>query len=241
MNCWGFIAFATGLGALLGFCARDADTQKGWMPVANGAMIGVIGSSAGVGLSVVGAFVELGIKTLMGLAPLPANWADVLTQVGILIQNRYGLGYAAANVRDILGSAEWLGSNRVVTLPHAWDDYILLTLLGKYGWTAAAAAIAIMMSFFWLTFSGVSKLNKGFLRTFGLMLWSFLAFSSVINLQANLGIMPGVPFLGLPFLSYHWFLATLGGGTMGLALRGNTECSNRMENPYYSQTDIASK
>ncbi len=222
---WGLVAFAAGLGVVLNFFVRDSDDSKGWRLAAEGAIIGAIGSSVGVGLSVVWVFVELGIETLLGVEKHPTKWADVLTQAGVLIQDRFGLGYAAANVRDILVSANWLGAVRVVTLPHAWDDYILLTLMGKYGLFAGVVVVMILMIFLWLTYSGVQKLNQGFLRTFGLMLWSFLALSCVINLQANIGILPGVPYLGLPFLSYHWFLAMLGGVVMGMALRGYTECS----------------
>lgn len=219
LSSWGFVFFAGGLGVLVAFCSREPDDPDGWHLALEGGKIGAIGALVGLGLSVTWTGFELAIDILLGNAVLPVKWVNLLTQAGLMAHDRFGLGYAVANAHEILTSAVWMGTEHVFALPHAWDDYLLLTLMEKFGWSAGAAVVLLLMAFLWLSYIGIHRLEKGFLKSFGFMLWGFLALACTINLQANFGILPGVPFLGLPFLSYHWFLAVLGGLITGLALR----------------------
>lgn len=120
----------------------------------------------------------------------------------------------------ILSSSGWDSLQVVSRLPHAWDDYMLLTLVAQHGWFAGVAVTLLLILFLALTYVGIRYQTGRYILPFAMMLWSFMALSSLINLQANLGVLPGIPFLGQPFLSYHFFLVSLGGLLAGLAMKG---------------------
>ncbi len=212
------------VGLACGYLSRDTSERFDWHQGMNWAFISAIGAAFGLGVATIGSVLWFLFETLSDIhfagGAIPYKWEQLLTAAGVLQQDRWGLGFSANQVRMILSSSGWDGIQVVARLPHAWDDYMLLTLVAQHGWFAGVAVTLLLISFLALTYVGIRCQTGRYIFPFAMMLWSFMALSSLINLQANLGVLPGIPFLGQPFLSYHFFLVSLGGLLAGLAMKG---------------------
>ena len=134
------------------------------------------------------------------------------------LDDPYGRGYTANQVRNTIAVSGWIGVESTLHLPNATNQYMLSSITESGGWLGLGTTVTLLAVMLALIYERLKRITTDWLRDYSIALLYMIVIVSAINVVANLGLTRAAG-MGVPFVSHNWFLAVICGFLVGLAIQ----------------------